>query len=164
MERLYNEYRDIVEFRMVYINEAHAADGTWPVAYAKDKGITEHDDYSERCTTAQMLLDDKQLTIPCVIDGMDNKVNRAYSAWPDRVFLIRSDGRLAVAADRGPRGFKPALAESRRWLEAFRAQGEEPALPETARPAGEDRDVSEMFPDDTASAPEGPEEIDPPGK
>ncbi len=126
---MYQEYKDVAEFRMVYINEAHASDGRSPVGYAKELGITEHDDIGERCTTAQMLLDDKQLTIPCLIDGMDNKVNEAYSAWPDRIFLVRKDGRLAVAAERGPWGFKPALDEANEWLESFKQNGEEPELP-----------------------------------
>ena len=125
---MYQDYRDIAEFRMVYINEAHAADGRRPVGYAKEKGITEHDDYEERCTTAQMLIDDETLTIPCLIDGMDNKVNQAYSAWPDRIFLVRTDGKLAVAAERGPWGFKPGLTASNEWLKQFSESGMEPEL------------------------------------
>lgn len=127
---MYQDYKDVAEFRMVYINEAHAADGRRPVNYAKEKGITEHDNYDERCTTAQMLLDDESLTIPCLIDGMDNKVNQAYSAWPDRIFLVRTDGRLAVAAERGPWGFKPGLEASIQWLESFSESGKEPELPQ----------------------------------
>ena len=122
---MYQDYKDVAEFRMVYINEAHAADGRNPVGYAKEKGITEHDDYEERCVTAQMLMDDETLTIPCLIDGMDNKVNQAYSAWPDRIFLVRTDGKLAVAADRGPWGFKPGLNASIEWLKEFSESGEE---------------------------------------
>lgn len=114
---------------MVYINEAHAADGSWPVPYAKEKGINEHTNYGERCTTAQMLLDEKKLTIPCIIDGMDNKVNEAYKAHPDRVFLVRKDGKLAVAAARGPWGFKPGLTATEEWLAEFKDTGEEPELP-----------------------------------
>ena len=128
---MYQDYKDIAEFRMVYINEAHASDGRRPVDYAKEKGITEHDDYEERCTTAQMLIDDETLTIPCLIDGMDNKVNEAYSAWPDRIFLVRTDGKLAVAADRGPRGFSPALDDTIQWLSKFKQTGTEPALRST---------------------------------
>lgn len=135
---MYQDYKDVAEFRMVYINEAHAADGRRPVGYAKEKGITEHDDYSERCTTAQMLMDDKTLTIPCLIDGMDNKVNQAYQAWPDRIFLVRTDGRLAVAADRGPWGFKPGLDATKQWLRKFSESGIEPEIPaasESTQPA-----------------------------
>jgi hypothetical protein len=130
---------------MVYINEAHAADGRSPVKYAKEKGITEHDDYGERCVTAQMLMDDETLTIPCLIDGMDNKVNQSYSAWPDRIFLVRTDGKLAVAADRGPWGFKPGLSASDEWLKEFSESGKEPELP-----AAKDGDSSEAEAKDAA--------------
>lgn len=148
MERIYREYRDIAEFRLVYINEAHAADSSWPVQYAREKGINDHEDIEDRCTTAKLLMDEKALTIPCLVDGMENKVNRAYSAWPDRAFLIRTDGRLAVAGAQGPRGYKPAIDEIEKWLKAFRETGGEPPLPDSAAPAGEDRDVETIFAQD----------------
>jgi hypothetical protein len=128
MEQMYNTYKDIVEFRLVYITEAHAADSNRAVGYAKEKDINQHKNYGERCTTAEMLMNDKSLTMPTLIDGMDNAVNKAYSAHPDRVFLVRSDGRLAVAADRGPFGFKPALEKTSEWLAEFKKNGKEPEL------------------------------------
>ncbi len=132
MEEMYQEYKDIVEFRMIYIREAHAADGQRPTRYATEKGITEHTNIEERCATAEMLIEDESLTMPMLIDGMDNAVNEAYSAHPDRVFLVRKDGRLAVAAARGPRGFGPALKEAGEWLAEFKETGEEPELKETS--------------------------------
>ncbi len=129
MEALYREFSDLAEFLLVYINEAHAEDSTWPVDYAQEKGISEHADYGARCTTAELLLNDNQLTIPCLVDGMDNTVNRAYNGWPDRVFVVRTDGRLAVAANKGPFGFVPGLEATRAWLESLRDTGNEPALP-----------------------------------
>ena len=139
MEEMYQRNRDLVEFRMVYINEAHAADSNWAVGYAKEKGINNHTNYDERCKTAEMLIADKSLTIPCLIDGMDNRVNQAYRAWPDRVFLVRSDGRLAVAAARGPRGFAPALKQVDLWLRELRKTGHEPELTEEQMAAAEQR-------------------------
>jgi hypothetical protein len=130
MEKMYQDYKGVAEFRIVYINEAHAADGRSPVAYAGELGINEHTSYEDRCSTAEMLIEDKSLTIPCVIDGMDNSVNEAYRAWPDRIFLVRTDGRLAVAATRGPFGFEPALEETIDWLTEFKRTGVEPKLPE----------------------------------
>ncbi|MBL1217795.1 MAG: hypothetical protein D8M59_09900 [Planctomycetes bacterium] len=120
MEQLFQQYKDIAEFRLVYINEAHASDSDWPVEYAKELGITQHEDYGQRCTVAERLLEDKQLTIPTLIDGMDNAVNKAYQAWPDRIYVIQPNGKLAVAADRGPRGFKPALNQATEWLADYR--------------------------------------------
>lgn len=129
MEKMYQDYRDIAELRIVYINEAHAADGAWPVAYAGELGINEHASYADRCATAEMLIEDKSLTIPCIIDKMDNSVNEAYRAWPDRIFVVRTDGRLAVAGARGPMGFVPALGETINWLSEFKRTGVEPKLP-----------------------------------
>ncbi len=130
MQQMYEDYRDVVEFCLVYINEAHAADSDWPVGYAKDLSINEHKDYGQRCKVAKRLLNDKTLTIPIVIDGMDNKVNEAYKAHPTRVFLVRTDGKLAVAASRGPFGLVPAMEEAQKWLAAFKKTGKEPPLPE----------------------------------
>ncbi len=139
MEKMYQDYKDIVEFRMVYINEAHAADSNRAAPYAKEKGINNHTNYGERCTSAQMLMDDKSLTIPCLIDGMDNAVNKAYSAWPDRVFLIRPDGRLAVAAERGPFGFGPAVNKVADWLAGYKKTGKIPGLSEADIKAADER-------------------------
>jgi len=127
---MYQTYRDIAAFRIVYIKEAHPTDSRRPAGYAVEKGIAQPRDYSERCSVAHMFLKDEKLTIPCVIDDMDNSVNRAYKAWPTRAFVVRKDGRLAVAGRRGPRGLAPALKAARKWLEAYKKTGREPDLPE----------------------------------
>jgi len=36
----------------------------------------------------------------------DNRVERAYTAWPDRLYVIGSDGRVAYKSQAGPFGFK----------------------------------------------------------
>ena len=47
------------------------------------------------------------------VDEMDDAVMKAYSAWPDRLYLVGLDGRVAHAGGRGPFDFKPAeLQES----------------------------------------------------
>ena len=128
LEKLYQTYRDLAEFRIIYIREAHAADSRRPVEYAVEQGITEHKDLSDRCATAEILYKKKSLTIPCLIDSMDDATNSAYQGWPDRIFVVRSDGRIAVSADRGPFGFAPALKKTEAWLEELRNSGSEPPL------------------------------------
>lgn len=137
LEELYRDYKDLAEFHIVYIREAHAADSSWPVPYAKQKGIKEHTSYAERCAVAERLVEEKKLTIPCLIDGMDNAVGQAYQGWPDRIFLVRKDGKLGVAGQRGPWGFAPALEQTREWLAEYKKTGREPAL--SAQPAEKDR-------------------------
>ncbi len=63
MEEMFQTYKDVAEFRMIYIREAHAADGCRPVGYATEMGIMEHTSIDDRCTTAQKLIDDKSLSM-----------------------------------------------------------------------------------------------------
>ena len=139
MERMYNQFKDVADFRMIYIREAHAADGPRPMGTGKSLGINEHKNYADRCQTAEMLINDRSLTMPMLIDDMENTTNQAYQAHPDRVFLVRTDGRLAVAAERGPRGFAPGLKAAAQWLEAFKKTGEEPQLAKPAEPTPRDQ-------------------------
>lgn len=120
MEQLYQDNKDIAEFYIVYITEAHASDSSWPVGYAKEMGIKKHTNFGERCAVADKLVKDKKLTIPCLIDNMDDTVSKAYRAWPDRVYLVGKDGKLGVASGPGPWGFKPGLTAVEKWLAEYR--------------------------------------------
>ncbi len=141
MERMYKANKDRVNFRLVYISEAHAMDDKFPVPYASELGIREHKNFGERCTVASRLRKDKKLTIPCLVDDMDNSVEKQYRAWPDKVFLVRKDGRLAVAGKRGPWGFKPALRKVDEWLVEYKKTGREPKI---VMPSADDVDLGEL--------------------
>jgi hypothetical protein len=45
--------------------------------------------------------------VPTLVDEMDDAVNRAYAAWPTRLYLVGADGRIAYASGLGPWGLKP---------------------------------------------------------
>jgi hypothetical protein len=45
--------------------------------------------------------------MPMAVDGVDNAVASAYGGWPDRLYLVGSDGRIAYQGGEGPFGFKP---------------------------------------------------------
>ena len=45
------------------------------------------------------------------VDEMDDAVMSAYAAWPERLYLIGEDGRVAYRGGQGPGGFKPAELE-----------------------------------------------------
>ena len=126
---MYQDYKDIAEFRIVYISEAHAIDDRRPVPYAIEKGIKEHTTYGERCSVAQILIDEGKLTIPSIIDKMDNHVAEVYDSHPNRLFLVRKDGRLGVAGGPGPWGWDPSLEEAQKWLAQYKKKGIEPELP-----------------------------------
>jgi hypothetical protein len=130
MEQMYQEYKNIAEFRIVYIREAHAADSRQPTTYAVEKDIKQPQDYEARCVIAEMLIADGSLTIPIVIDTLDDKVNDLYMALPSRVYLVRKDGKIGVAGWSGAGGFAPGLTDVKKWLVHYKETGEEPELPE----------------------------------
>lgn len=49
--------------------------------------------------------------IPAVIDRIDDMVNAAYQAHPDRLYLVGIDGKIRYAGGRGPFGFSPSELE-----------------------------------------------------
>ena len=57
-----------------------------------------------------------KLSVPTVIDRDDNRVNVAYAGWPDRMYVVGVDGKVAYKGGPGPGGFKPA--EVADWLKA----------------------------------------------
>lgn len=67
----------------------------------------ERHEVATQCVTA---LDLK--TITAVVDRIDDAVNQAYSGWPDRLYLVGKDGKIAYAGGRGPFGFKPDELET----------------------------------------------------
>jgi type I thyroxine 5'-deiodinase len=47
------------------------------------------------------------IKFPAVLDGFDNTVEKAYTGWPDRLYLINRDGKVAYKSRPGPFGFEP---------------------------------------------------------
>ena len=45
--------------------------------------------------------------IPALIDDLDDAVNDAYQAWPDRLFLVGHNGKVVYKGGPGPFGFDP---------------------------------------------------------
>ncbi len=52
--------------------------------------------------------------MPTLLDKTDNKVNRAYAAWPDRLYVVGTNGKIAYQGAQGPKGFKVKEVED--WL------------------------------------------------
>jgi iodothyronine deiodinase-like protein len=52
------------------------------------------------------------LTMPILVDGMGNEAAEAFAAWPERLVVVGSDGRIAYPGAPGPFGFVPEDAEA----------------------------------------------------
>jgi type I thyroxine 5'-deiodinase len=98
---------------VVYIREAHALDSAMPLG-GKDAPIVEDPLLLvERREVAAVCMTKLALEpMPALVDDMDDAVNAAYEAWPDRLYLVAKDGRIAYRSDPGPAGFLPDQLEA----------------------------------------------------
>ncbi len=110
------EYGGGAEFLMVYIREAHASD-EWVTPDNTGSGISisQPTTLTERQGAASQCGDAMDISFPVVVDDVDDAVATAYAAWPDRLYVVGADGRIAYQGGYGPFGFKPG--EVRQWLE-----------------------------------------------
>ena len=103
---MFETYKKDVEFYVVYIREAHAIDSRLPMEFGMlEDPITNF----ERVAVASQCMTELNLPIPAVVDKMDDAVNLAYHAWPDRLYLVGKDGRISYAGGSGPFLFLPEL-------------------------------------------------------
>jgi type I thyroxine 5'-deiodinase len=65
----------------------------------------------ERCAVADACAAKLALRLPAVIDDLKNSTESAYTAWPDRLYVIDREGRVAYKSKPGPFGFKPVEVE-----------------------------------------------------
>ncbi len=100
---LYAEYANRVQFHVIYIREAHPTDG-W---YMGNHDIRDPRTIPERRAVAGICEGRLEYGIPTLVDEMDDGVMKAYAAWPDRLYLVDLDGKVAYAGGIGPWGFKP---------------------------------------------------------
>ena len=113
LNKLHQEYRDRAAFYIVYIQEAHPIDG-WQVDDNEKDDVLVADTVSkeDRANVAGMCVLNLGIELPALLDEPDNRVERAYTGWPDRLYVVDRDGRIAYKSAAGPFGFKPADVEA----------------------------------------------------
>jgi Iodothyronine deiodinase len=109
---LKKRHGDRVEFIAIYVREAHPTDG-WRMSSNDEAGIAikQPDDQAERAGVAQRCCTALKMSMPLLVDELDDRVGHAYSGMPDRMYLIDRQGRVAYKGGRGPFGFKPGELE-----------------------------------------------------
>ena len=78
LRKVWEETHENVQYLMVYVREAHAAD--------------------ERVM---------KLDMPTVVDTLDDAICRAYSGWPDRLYVLDENGVIVHQSGWGPFDFQP---------------------------------------------------------
>jgi hypothetical protein len=109
---MHKRYGDRVVFLGVYVREAHPTDG-WSLESNSRLGIAVKQPANplERFDVAEKCCSRLEMSIPLLVDELDDRVGRAYSGMPDRLYLLDRAGRVAYKGGRGPYGFKPSELE-----------------------------------------------------
>jgi hypothetical protein len=106
MEEIYHRFRDRMAFFVVYVQEAHPTDG-WQVDSNVQEGVLyrQHQTFDEREAVANACSLDLRIPLPILVEEMDNGVDEAYGAAPERLYVIGADGRVAYQGGAGPHFF-----------------------------------------------------------
>ena len=113
LNTLYQQYRDRAAFYVVYIQEAHPIDA-WQVNdnLKDDVLVASTMSADERLKVADLCVKNLKIDLPALVDGPDNRVERDYTGWPDRLYVVDREGTIAYKSAPGPFGFKPAEVEA----------------------------------------------------
>lgn len=76
------------------------------VVFALPKSMDERNGIAESCVR------NLNIRIPALLDSFDNATEVAYTGWPDRLYVLDREGRVAYKSKPGPFGFDPAAMKA----------------------------------------------------
>jgi hypothetical protein len=96
----------------IYVREAHPTDG-WRMPSNDRVGILFSQPTSrfDRLDVAEKCCQSLAMSMPLLVDDLNDRVGHLYSGMPDRLYVIDRAGRVAYKGGRGPFGFKPGEME-----------------------------------------------------
>jgi Iodothyronine deiodinase len=77
-----------------------------------DEGVlvAQHVTLGDRVAAAREGVRRLGLTLPVLVDGMDDAVSDAFAAWPERLYVADRGGTLTYVGGPGPFAFDPDAA------------------------------------------------------
>ena len=115
------EYKDKVQFFLVYTREIHPTnDDSKSSRRRGGPPITQHETLEDRKIAADKCMKGLKLTIPTLLDTMDNTFLKAYGGIPAGTCVVDIDGKVAYWNRGAPNGCKPDEARKaiKKLLEA----------------------------------------------
>ena len=112
IEELQKKYSDTVNFVIVYIKEAHP-DDEWQMEDNEESGViySQPKSTEERRELARAFIDQMDVETETLLDDLDNTAMACYAAWPERLYIIGTDGRIIYKGGMGPFYFDPDEVE-----------------------------------------------------
>ena len=75
------------------------------VVFRQPRSTFERESVATKCCAAL------NISMPLVVDEIDDRVGHAYSGMPDRLYIVSKEGKVVYKGGRGPFGFSPAEME-----------------------------------------------------
>jgi hypothetical protein len=119
---MYRRYRDRAATVFVYVAEAHATDG-WQMQSNIDEGVlvANHITIEDRFAAARASVERLGLTMPVLVDRIDDAVGNAFAAWPKRIYVVDSAGR-ASPTQAGPARSSSTRTQQLRLSKSFSSE------------------------------------------
>ena len=103
LDELAQSFGGKVKFFGVYIREAHAEGEDQVIRNLDENVIFEQPETAdERAEVAAACMLRYNFSFPMLLDGMDNDAEHKYQSWPDRLYIIGGDGKIAYRGGMGP--------------------------------------------------------------
>jgi Iodothyronine deiodinase len=64
-----------------------------------------------RRDAAKILVERLDYRMPVALDPIDDRVGKAFAAWPERIYIVGAGGRILYKGGMGPFQFHPDEAE-----------------------------------------------------
>jgi len=116
LNKIYNNFRNQVEFCCIYIREAHPENSVGGFKTERNRSVgiiyDQPTKIEERGEIAEICVLKLNLQMPMYLDGMEDEAELNYAAWPERLYVIGSNGKIAYAGAMGPLGFDPDTWEA----------------------------------------------------
>ena len=129
MNDVFKQFGEKAQFIFVYIQEAHPTDG-WQLPVNERDGVLHRQPQSleERQQVCSLSVEQLKLGMLTLVDTMDNKTGQDYTGWPDRLYVVDKQGKIAYKGGPGPRGFRPD--ELSKFLEEFTEKADQKPEPD----------------------------------
>ena len=97
-----------MNFYFIYVREAHPTDGRQARENVSEKILVKSPTTeAERAVIASNCVSALKITIPCLVDNIENTTQKNYEAWPARACVIGTNGILEYISQPGPQGVDP---------------------------------------------------------
>jgi len=118
LEEIASEHATRARFLTIYIKEAHPTD-EWQMDSNEEDGVcyAQPKTLEERVAIARDFVARHAYAIPMLVDRLDDAADAIYAGWPERLYIVGADGRIAYKGRTGPFGFEPDEVDA--WLDAL---------------------------------------------